>query len=173
MGSLRASESTSGAAGRVVDREAPVACMRSKLFSRSLCNAGASESEQELTMDRNFWKRRQQTRRAWRVRRRVRGNEERPRLSVYRTLKNISAQIIDDETGRTLVAASTLSADVKGSLDGGKGSNRAAATVVGKTLADRAKAAGISKVAFDRGGYKYHGRVAALADAAREGGLEF
>ncbi len=107
-------------------------------------------------------------RRHRRVRKKVRGDASRPRLSVFRSNKHIQAQIIDDYAGVTLAAASTV-ADVS---DGSSSSAEAAAKV-GTVLAERAKSAGISQVVFDRGGYRYHGRVAALADAAREGGLEF
>jgi large subunit ribosomal protein L18 len=107
-------------------------------------------------------------RRHRRVRKKVRGTAERPRLAVFRSNNHIYAQVIDDVSGRTLAAASTL--DVKG--DSGTG-NVDAAKKVGALVADRAKAAGVARVVFDRGGFLYHGRVAALADAAREGGLEF
>jgi large subunit ribosomal protein L18 len=106
-----------------------------------------------------------------RVRLTVSGTSERPRLCVYRSLDHIYAQVIDDRAGKTLVSASSADKDTKKSLKGG--GNVAAAKVVGKQIADRAKAAGVSKVVFDRGGYKYHGRVKALADAAREAGLQF
>lgn len=106
-----------------------------------------------------------------RVRARVIGTPERPRLNVYRSLSNIYAQVIDDSAGTTLVAASTLDSDVVTQLDGKKKVD--AARLVGKIVAERAKNAGISKVVFDRGGYPYHGRVEALAEGAREGGLEF
>lgn len=106
-----------------------------------------------------------------RVRQRVEGTPERPRLCVYRSLGHIYAQVIDDRTSRTLAAASSLDRETKKSLKGG--GNIAAAKVVGKAIAERARAAGIEKVVFDRGGYKYHGRVKALADAAREAGLKF
>jgi large subunit ribosomal protein L18 len=106
-----------------------------------------------------------------RVRLAVSGTPERPRLAVYRSLGHIYAQIIDDRAGKTLVSASSLDKGTKKSLKGG--GNVAAAKVVGKEIADRAKAAGVVKVVFDRGGYKYHGRVKALADAAREAGLQF
>jgi large subunit ribosomal protein L18 len=96
---------------------------------------------------------------------------KRPRLSVYRSGRHIYAQVIDDAEGRTLAAASTLEKDLKGRIT--PGADRAAATEVGKLVAERAKAAGVTAVVFDRGGYLYHGRVKALADAAREGGLEF
>jgi large subunit ribosomal protein L18 len=101
----------------------------------------------------------------------VSGTSERPRLCVYRSLDHIYAQIIDDRAGKTLVAASSADKDTKKNLKGG--GNVAAAKVVGKEIATRAKAAGLAKVVFDRGGYKYHGRVKALADAAREAGLQF
>ncbi len=107
-------------------------------------------------------------RRHRRVRKKVRGTASRPRLSVFRSNKHIAAQIIDDYAGVTLASASTV-ADVS---DGSRSSAEAAAQV-GTMLAERAKSAGIDQVVFDRGGYRYHGRVAALADAAREGGLEF
>ena len=96
---------------------------------------------------------------------------DRPRLSVHRSSKNIYAQIIDDRAGRTIAAASTLEKELKGSLK--TGADKAAAVAVGKLVAERAKKAGISKVVFDRGQYIFHGRVKALADAAREGGLSF
>ena len=104
-----------------------------------------------------------------RVRKKVRGEAERPRLAVFRSNKHIVAQVIDDRAGRTLVAASTHEADLRGGTTG----NKDAAAKVGRLVAERAKAAGVSKVVFDRGGYRYHGRVAAVADAAREAGLEF
>jgi len=106
-----------------------------------------------------------------RVRTRVTGTPERPRLCVYRSLGHIYTQIIDDRTGRTIVSASSLDKETKKNLKGG--GNVASAKAVGKSIAERAKAAGVSKVVFDRGGYKYHGRVKALADAAREAGLQF
>ncbi|MGY6709862.1 MAG: 50S ribosomal protein L18 [Rhizobiaceae bacterium] len=111
-------------------------------------------------------------RRATRVRKQVKKVAgERPRLSVYRSSKNIYAQIIDDAKGHTLAAASTLDKDIKGSLK--TGADTSAAVEVGKLIAERAKKAGVSTVVFDRGPYIYHGRVKALADAAREGGLSF
>jgi large subunit ribosomal protein L18 len=106
-----------------------------------------------------------------RVRNRVEGTPERPRLAVFRSLGHIYAQVIDDRSGKTLVSASSIDGESKKNLKGG--GNIAAAKVIGKTVAERAKAAGVSKVVFDRGGYKYHGRVKALADAAREAGLQF
>jgi len=108
-------------------------------------------------------------RRHQRVRRRVEGSAERPRLAVFRSNKHISAQLIDDLSGRTLAAAST----VEPSLRGSNGGNIEAATAVGALVASRARDAGITTVVFDRGGFAYHGRVAALADAARAEGLEF
>ena len=108
-------------------------------------------------------------RRHHRVRKKVRGTEARPRLAVFRSNKHITAQVIDDRAGRTLAAASTTEADLRSSATG----NKDAATKVGQLVAERAKAAGVEKVVFDRGGNLYHGRVAALADAAREAGLEF
>jgi large subunit ribosomal protein L18 len=108
-------------------------------------------------------------RRHFRVRKNVRGSAERPRLVVTRSSRHISAQIIDDLKGHTLASASTLDASIRG----GEGDKSALAGKVGALLAERATAAGISKVVFDRGGNKYAGRIAALADAAREAGLEF
>ena len=109
-------------------------------------------------------------RRHRRVRKKVHGTAERPRLAVHRSNKHITVQVIDDDAGRTIASASTNETEVRGS---GSGSTVAAATKVGQVVAQRAKAAGISKVVYDRGGYLYHGRVAAVAEAAREAGLEF
>lgn len=106
-----------------------------------------------------------------RVRRRIQGTSDRPRLAVFKSLKHVYAQVIDDLEGRTLAAASSLDPAVKG-LVKSDGSNVDTAKAVGKTIAERAKAQGIASVVFDRGGYIYHGKVKALADAAREGGLE-
>ena len=111
-----------------------------------------------------------------RRRQRVRANlrrvaNGRPRLSVFRSSKHIYAQIIDDSLGRTLAAASSIDGGLRASL--GKGTDKAAANAVGKLIAERARAAGIARVVFDRGAYLFHGRVKALADAAREGGLDF
>lgn len=105
------------------------------------------------------------------VRKRMTGSAERPRLAVFRSSKHIYAQVINDASGTTLVSASTLDAEIKASV--AYGGNKAAATAVGKAVAERAKKAGIDKVCFDRRSYKYHGRVQALADAAREAGLQF
>lgn len=102
-----------------------------------------------------------------RIRRKVRGSTERPRLAVYRSLNHIYAQVIDDERGQTLISASTTEKDLRS----GTGGNIEAAERIGRTIAERALAAGINSVVFDRGGYLYHGRVKALTDAAREAGL--
>ncbi len=114
---------------------------------------------------------RQRLRRKFRVRKRLHGDAERPRLTVHRSHKNICAQIIDDDTRKTLVSASTLDKDLAGQI--AYGGNKTAAEAIGKALAEKAKAAGVTKVRFDRGPFKFHGRVAALAAAAREGGLDF
>ena len=114
-------------------------------------------------------RRQHRVRRHYRVRKKIQGTAARPRLAVFRSNKHFTAQVIDDVAGRTLAAASTIETTV--GADGT--SNAAAATEVGKLVAERAKAAGVGKVVFDRGGNQYHGRVAAVADAAREAGLEF
>ncbi|MDG2114216.1 MAG: 50S ribosomal protein L18 [Actinomycetota bacterium] len=111
----------------------------------------------------------QRQRRQRRVRKKVEGTPARPRLSVFRSNRHISAQVIDDEAGRTVAYASTGEADLRGSTT----SNKDAAAKVGQLVAERAQAAGVDTVVFDRGGNKYHGRVAALADAARSAGLKF
>jgi large subunit ribosomal protein L18 len=108
-------------------------------------------------------------RRHFRVRKNVSGTAERPRLVVTRSLRNITAQVVDDTKGHTLASASTLDVSIRN----GEGDKRAMAGKVGTLLAERAKAAGVSKVVFDRGGNRYAGRIAALADAAREAGLDF
>ena len=113
----------------------------------------------------------QRERRAFRVRKRVCGTSSRPRLSIARSLQNFSCQVIDDSTGKTLVSASSRDKEIRSSI--GYGGNCEAATKIGKILAERAIKAGIKQVALDRGSCKYHGRVAAFADAAREAGLEF
>src|ERR1700737_2007237 len=102
-----------------------------------------------------------------RIRRKLAGTTERPRLSVHRSLNHIYAQVIDDQTGETLASASTLAVKAK------TGGNVAAAKEIGRAIAEKAQEKGVKKVVFDRGGYLYHGRVKALADAAREAGLEF
>jgi large subunit ribosomal protein L18 len=109
-------------------------------------------------------------RRHRRVRKKVHGTAARPRLAVHRSNKHISVQVIDDDAGVTLAAASSVEPDQRAT---GNGSSVAAAQRVGELIAERAKAAGITSVVFDRGGYAYHGRVAAIAEAARTGGLEF
>ena len=109
-------------------------------------------------------------RRHRRVRRNVSGVPARPRLAVFRSLRHISVQLVDDSAGRTLAAASTEEKDIRG---GERGPTAAAAARVGRAIAERGRTLGIEDVVFDRGGYLYHGRVRALADAAREGGLRF
>ncbi len=104
-----------------------------------------------------------------RIRLHLAGTEARPRLAVFRSLNHIYAQVIDDASGRTLVAASTLEKDLRG----GKSTKSEEAVVVGRLIAERSKAAGIERVVFDRAGFRYHGRIKSLADAAREAGLDF
>lgn len=118
-------------------------------------------------MEKNKLKSLRRTRRKTGIRKRVFGSPEQPRLSIFRSSKHLYAQVIDDFAGKTLAEASTVSAKVE------KGCNIDAAKTVGKAIAEKAKAAGIETVAFDRNGFRYHGRVKALADAAREGGLKF
>jgi large subunit ribosomal protein L18 len=113
----------------------------------------------------------QRQRRRFHTRRNIKGTSDRPRLSVFRSHRHIACQLIDDMSRKTLVAVSTLETDVKSAS--AYGGNKAAAQAVGKMLAERALAAGIKQAAFDRGHFKYHGRVAALADAARAAGLSF
>lgn len=113
----------------------------------------------------------QRKRRTYRVRNHLRTTSVRPRLSVFRSLKHISCQIINDADGKTLCAASTQDKELREKVK--YGGNKAAAEAVGAAIAERAKAAGVSQVMFDRGQFRYHGRVAALADAARQGGLQF
>ncbi|GHD58876.1 50S ribosomal protein L18 [Thalassobaculum fulvum] len=120
-----------------------------------------------MLSSKELFKRRQMRNRA-QLRRKANG---RPRLSVFRSSKHIYAQVIDDAEGRTLVAASSLDKDLKGRIK--TGADKSAAEEVGKLVAERAKAAGLDEVVFDRGGYIYHGRVKALADAARDAGLKF
>jgi len=114
-------------------------------------------------MDKSKLKSVRRSRRKTGIRKRVKGTPDRPRLTVFRSLQHIYAQIIDDLDGKTLVSASSAKASKGGNID--------AATEVGKQIAEKAKGAGITQVAFDRNGFRYHGRVKALADAAREGGL--
>ena len=115
--------------------------------------------------------RKQRERRKFRVRAPLKGTAERPRLTVNRTLKHFYCQVIDDSTGRTLAAASTTEKDLRSQLNG-RG-NCDASVAIGKVLGERAKAAGVTSVCFDRGSFKYHGRVAAFAEAVREAGIQF
>jgi large subunit ribosomal protein L18 len=119
--------------------------------------------------DTSKQKRQGRIRRHARVRKHVRGTPERPRLAVYRSNRHVVAQVIDDQAGRTLAQASTLEPDLRS----GPTATVEAAAKVGRLVAERARAAGIERVVFDRGGFRYHGRVAAVADAARDAGLEF
>ena len=116
-------------------------------------------------------KRVRQHRRQLRVRSRIAGTAQRPRLAVFRSSKHIAAQIIDDSAGRTLVSASTTQPDVRSQVK--SGANKQAAELIGKIIGEKALKTGVAKVAFDRRHYKYHGRVQALADAARKAGLQF
>ena len=110
----------------------------------------------------------------YRIRKRVRGSEERPRLTVFRSVAHIYVQVVDDMTGRTIAAASTVEPTVKGGLAKGvSGGNVAGAKAIGKTIAERLLEKGVKRVVFDRNGFLYHGRVKAVAEAAREAGLEF
>jgi large subunit ribosomal protein L18 len=122
-------------------------------------------------MDKQKEKQGRQQRRRFRVRKRLRGDGERPRLSVFRSQKHVYCQVIDDQAGKTLASASTKDKGLRDAV--AKGGNKEAAAAIGRSIAERALAAGIKAVRFDRGHYKYHGRVAALADAAREAGLSF
>lgn len=121
-------------------------------------------------MNKNKHKTLRRTRRRIGIRKRVSGTAERPRLSIFRSLNHMYAQVIDDLTGTTIAAASTRDKDLK--VDSSTG-NASAAAAVGAKIAENAKAKGVTTVTFDRGGFKFHGRVKALADAAREGGLKF
>lgn len=120
---------------------------------------------QQKTTNKQRW------RRTNHVRKKVRGDAERPRLSVRRSNKHLYCQLIDDEAGKTIVSASTVDKALASKIS--YGGNVAAAKIVGEAIAERAKAAGVNQIRFDRGSYKFHGRVAELANAAREGGLEF
>ena len=122
-------------------------------------------------MDKNKLLGRRRTRRAHHTRKRVRGDAARPRLSVFRSHSHVACQIIDDESGKTLVSASTQETALREQI--GYGGNKTAAAAIGKAVAEKALAAGIKQVCFDRGHFRYHGRVAALADAARAAGLSF
>jgi large subunit ribosomal protein L18 len=134
-----------------------------------MSEATVTKRRKPLGKDISTRRRVAKARRHFRVRRKVQGTAERPRLSVTRSSRHIVAQLVDDLTGRTLAAATSLEADVR-AVDGDK---KARSAKVGQLVAARAKNAGITKVVFDRGGHDYHGRIAALADAAREAGLEF
>lgn len=112
-------------------------------------------------------------RRHLRIRKKITGTAERPRLVVYRSLKNIEGQLVDDESGQTITGVSTLAKDLRGFEAEGQNRRQEHAHAAGKALAERAKEQGITSVVFDRGGYRYHGRVKAFAEGAREGGLEF
>ncbi|MCD2261118.1 50S ribosomal protein L18 [Dietzia aurantiaca] len=129
----------------------------------------STKKRSPLGTDASTARRESRARRHYRLRKKVSGTPERPRLVVNRSSRHMHAQIVDDLAGRTLAAASTIEADVR-ALEGDK---KARSAKVGQLLAERAKAAGIDAVVFDRGGNRYHGRIASLADAAREGGLEF
>jgi large subunit ribosomal protein L18 len=113
----------------------------------------------------------QRKRRSWRVRKPIRGTKDRPRLCIIRSLKHTYAQVIDDSKGNTLASAATTEKSLQGQVK--YGGNKAAAEAIGRTIAERALAAGVKQVCFDRGSNKYHGRVAALADSARKAGLSF
>jgi large subunit ribosomal protein L18 len=108
-----------------------------------------------------------------RIRKRVRGNGERPRLTVFRSVAHMYVQVVDDMSGRTIASASSLESDVKGTLGAGRGGNITGAQAVGKAIAARLLEKGVKRVVFDRNGFLYHGRVKAVAEAAREAGLEF
>lgn len=124
-----------------------------------------------MTMHKSRAARRQA--RHYRIRRRIRGDAERPRLSVFRSARHIYVQAIDDAAGHTLASASTRDKPVREQLDGSYSGNRASAAVVGRAIAEQLKARGVERVVFDRGGNRFHGRVKALADSAREAGLQF
>ena len=133
--------------------------------------SNTAQNEKRLPVGKDISTRRRtaRARRHSRIRKNLSGTPETPRLVIHRTSRHMHAQVIDDVAGHTLVAASTMEADVR-AMEGDK---KARGAKVGQLIAERAKAAGIEAVVFDRAGYKYHGRVAALADAAREGGLKF
>ncbi|MBC2682234.1 50S ribosomal protein L18 [Corynebacterium anserum] len=136
-----------------------------------MSNNASNKEGQRLPVGKDISTRRRvaRARRHFRIRKNLSGTPEAPRLVVHRSSRHMHAQVIDDVAGHTLVAASTMEPEVR-SLEGDK---KARGAKVGQLIAERAKAAGIESVVFDRAGYKYHGRVAALADAAREGGLKF
>lgn len=130
---------------------------------------GAAQKRKPIGKDISTRRRQARSRRHFRIRKRVSGTPERPRLAVHRSSRHISVQLIDDEAGHTLAAASTLESELRGA----EGDKKARAAKVGALVGERAIQAGVTRIVFDRGGYEYHGRVAALADAAREAGLEF
>lgn len=136
-----------------------------------MSNTDSNNAGKRLPIGKDISSRRRvaRTRRHYRIRKNLTGTATTPRLVVHRSSRHMHAQVIDDTAGHTLVAASTMEPDVR-SMEGDK---KARGARVGQLIAERAKAAGIESVVFDRGGYQYHGRVAALADAAREGGLKF
>jgi large subunit ribosomal protein L18 len=109
----------------------------------------------------------------YRIRKRVRGTEARPRLTVFRSTAHVYVQVVDDMNGRTIASASSVEPSVKGALGKGKGGNISGAQAIGKSIAERLLEKGVKRVVFDRNGFLYHGRVKAVADAAREAGLEF
>jgi large subunit ribosomal protein L18 len=109
----------------------------------------------------------------FRIRKRVQGTEERPRLTIFRSVAHMYVQVVDDATGRTIASASTVEPSIKGTLGKAGGGNVGGATAIGKTIAERLLEKGVKRVVFDRNGFLYHGRVKAVADAAREAGLEF
>ncbi|WIM71335.1 50S ribosomal protein L18 [Corynebacterium suedekumii] len=134
-----------------------------------MSNTAENSKRTPVGKDISSRRRAARARRHFRIRKTLRGTPEAPRLVVHRTSRHLHVQVIDDAAGHTLVAASTMEPDVR-TVEGDK---KAKGAKVGELIAERAKAAGIEKVVFDRAGYKYHGRIAALADAAREGGLKF
>lgn len=134
-----------------------------------MSNTAEQQKRTPVGQDISARRRAARVRRHARVRKTLRGTAEAPRLVVHRSSRHMYAQIIDDSQGHTLVAASTMEPEIR-TVEGDK---KAKSAAVGKLIAQRAKEAGVEKVVFDRGGYKYHGRIAALADAAREGGLNF
>ena len=133
--------------------------------------SNTAQNEKRLPVGKDISTRRRtaRARRHFRIRKNLSGTPETPRLVIHRTSRHMHAQVIDDVAGHTLVAASTMEADVR-AMEGDK---KARGAKVGQLIAERAKAAGVSKVVFDRSGYQYHGRIKALAEAAREGGLDF
>lgn len=134
-----------------------------------MSNENTANKRLPVGKDISTRRREARARRHFRIRKNLRGTAEMPRLVVHRTSRHMHVQIIDDLAGRTLAAASTMDEAIRNS----EGDKKARGAELGKLIAERAKAAGIEAVVFDRGGYQYHGRVAALADAAREGGLKF